>query len=135
MRAVVQRVSEACVRVDGEVVGEIGRGLLVLLGVAAGDTEEGARALAEQVAHWRIFPDEEGTMGRSVMDVGGSALVVSQFTLYGDCRKGRRPNFTRAAGAEEANRLYRAFAGALRGLGLPVSEGRFGAMMAVHLVN
>jgi len=135
MRAVVQRVSQASVSVDGAIVGAIGRGLLILLGVAQGDDEAGARALAAKVAALRIFPDEGGKMGRSVVDIGGSVLVVSQFTLYGDCRKGRRPNFSRAAGAEEANRLYRAFIGHLREQGLSVEEGRFGAMMAVSLTN
>lgn len=135
MRAVVQRVSAASVSVGDEVVGKIGRGLLVLLGVGKGDGEDDARALADKVAALRIFSDEQGKMNRSVMDVGGEALVVSQFTLYGDAKAGRRPSFAKAAAADEANRLYRLFIDRLKGLGLPVQEGRFGAMMAVRLVN
>ncbi len=135
MRAVVQRVSEASVSVDGEVVGEIGRGLLVLLGVAKGDGEEDAHALADKVAKLRIFSDEQGKMNRSLIDVGGAALVVSQFTLYADAKTGRRPSFSKAAGAEEANRLYRSFIDRLQEGGLAVQEGRFGAMMAVRLLN
>lgn len=135
MRAVVQRVSEAAVSVGDDVVGAIGRGLLVLLGVADGDTEDDARVLADKVAALRLFPDDNGKMGRSVSDAGGSLLVVSQFTLYGDCSKGRRPSFTRAAGAETADRLYRSFIDRLSERGLRVAEGRFGALMAVQLVN
>jgi len=135
MRAVVQRVSEASVSVGEEVVGEIGRGLLVLLGVGKGDREEDARSLAERIAHLRIFSDDQGKMNRSLLDVGGEALVVSQFTLYGDARGGRRPSFSQAAPAAEADRLYRVFIDRLAGLGLSVQEGRFGAMMAVRLTN
>ena len=107
MRAVVQRVCEACVRVEGRVVGQIGRGLAVLLGVGTGDTEPDAESLVEKVLHLRIFPDEAGAMNRSLVDIAGELLVVSQFTLYGDARKGRRPSFIDAAPPEEANRLYR----------------------------
>lgn len=135
MRAVVQRVSSAAVDVGATRVGAIGPGLLVLLGVGVGDDEEAARRLAQKVASLRIFPDEEGKMSRSVLETGGSILVVSQFTLYGDCRKGRRPNFTRAAPPEPAEALYRSFIAALREEGVPVAEGSFGAMMAVSLVN
>ena len=135
MRAVAQRVSEAAVRVEGRVVGQIGAGLLVLLGVALGDTEFDADALAEKISHLRVFPDEAGQMNRSVREVNGSLLVVSQFTLLGDCRKGRRPGYSGAAPPEEALRLYRHFVLRLREAGLPVEEGVFQAMMDVSLVN
>jgi D-tyrosyl-tRNA(Tyr) deacylase len=135
VRAVVQRVGEASVRVEGRVVGQIGRGLLVLLGVGQGDTPEDAESLAEKVAHLRIFPDEAGAMNRSLLEVGGELLLVSQFTLYGDARKGRRPSFIHAAPPEEANRLYRHCVEHARGLGLRVAEGVFQAMMDVALVN
>jgi D-tyrosyl-tRNA(Tyr) deacylase len=135
VRAVVQRVSEASVRASGQVVGQIGRGLLVLLAVGQGDTQEDASFLAEKIAHLRIFPDEAGAMNRSLLDVGGDLLAVSQFTLYGDARKGRRPSFIQAAPPEEANRLYRHFVEHARGLGLRVAEGVFQAMMDVSLVN
>jgi D-aminoacyl-tRNA deacylase len=135
MRAVAQRVSEAAVRVEGRVVGQIGAGLLVLLGVALGDTEQDADALAEKISHLRVFPDEAGQMNRSVREVNGSLLVVSQFTLLGDCRKGRRPGYSGAAPPEEALRLYRHFVLRLREAGLPVEEGVFQAMMDVSLVN
>lgn len=135
MRAVVQRVSSASVSVDGETVSSIGRGLLVLLGVARDDDAGDARYLAEKVATLRIFPDESGKMNRSVEEVGGQVLVVSQFTLLGDCRKGRRPNFTQSAPPEQAVPLYQAFIQFLRERGLGVGEGRFGAMMQVSLVN
>ncbi|MBO2520654.1 MAG: D-tyrosyl-tRNA(Tyr) deacylase [Clostridia bacterium] len=135
MRAVVQRVSRAHVEVDGEIAGAIGRGLLVLLGVAVDDTEDDAHYVAEKVAHLRIFPDESGKMNRSVLEAGGEVLAVSQFTLYGDTRRGRRPSFTRSAPAEAALPLYRRFVEALRATGLTVREGVFGAMMAVSLVN
>lgn len=131
----VQRVGEASVRVEGRVVGQIGRGLLVLLGVGQGDTSEDAVFLAEKVAHLRIFPDDAGAMNRSLLEVGGELLVVSQFTLYGDARKGRRPSFIHAAPPEEANRLYRQHVEHARGLGLRVAEGVFQAMMDVALVN
>jgi D-tyrosyl-tRNA(Tyr) deacylase len=135
MRAVVQRVSEAWVRVEGQVGGRIGLGLLVLLGVRQGDAEADADYLAEKTLHLRIFPDDEGQMNRSVVDVGGGILAVSQFTLYGDARKGRRPGYSAAAGPEEANRLYERFVAGLRASGLQVETGVFRAMMDVGLVN
>jgi D-tyrosyl-tRNA(Tyr) deacylase len=135
MRAVVQRVSRAAVRVDGQTVGAIGPGLLVLLGVHADDREEDARWLAEKVALLRILPDEEGKMNRSLPETRGGLLVVSQFTLHGDCRKGRRPSFVAAAAPDKAVPLYEAFVQAARELGLEVQTGRFGAMMEVELVN
>lgn len=136
MRAVVQRVSEASVRVEGAVVGEIGPGLLVLLAVAPTDTEKELAWLAEKVAGLRIFEDEAGKMNRSVLDTEGGALVISQFTLYGDCRRGRRPSFVGAARPELAEPLYEAFADRLLALGLStVGRGRFGADMAVSLTN
>ena len=135
MRAVVQRVSRAGVTVDGEVVGSVGRGLLVLLGVGPADTEAGARWLADKVVGLRIFPDEEGKMNRDVSEAGGGVLVVSQFTLYGDCRKGRRPSFVGAAPPEVAEPLYEAFVAAVRAQGVPAATGRFAAMMQVELVN
>jgi D-tyrosyl-tRNA(Tyr) deacylase len=135
MRAVLQRVSRARVVVDGETVGTIGRGLLVLLGIARDDTLEQARWLAERVAGLRVFADDQGKMNRDVTEAGGSILVVSQFTLYGDCRKGRRPSFVLAAPAEAAIPLYEAFINAIRALGITVASGRFGALMDVELVN
>lgn len=135
MRAVVQRVSRARVDVGGATVGEIGRGLLVLLGVGPGDDPAAARWLAEKVATLRIFPDDAGKMNRDVSEAGGGVLVVSQFTLYGDCQKGRRPSFIDAARPEVAEPLYLAFADALRALGVPTATGEFGADMKVELVN
>jgi D-tyrosyl-tRNA(Tyr) deacylase len=135
MRAVVQRVREARVEVEGRVVGAIGRGLLVLLGVAREDTPRDADYLAEKIVGLRVFPDEEGKMNRSVREVGGAILVVSQFTLYGDTRKGRRPSFDRAAPPEQARSLYEYFVQALRARGIAVETGVFQAMMQVHLVN
>jgi D-tyrosyl-tRNA(Tyr) deacylase len=135
MRAVLQRVSQARVRIGDEVTGEIGRGLLVLLGVAQGDTAEQARWLAEKVVGLRLFQDDEGKMNRDVTEAGGAVLVVSQFTLYGDCRKGRRPSFIGAAPPETAIPLYETFIEAVRALGVPVATGRFGAMMDVELTN
>jgi D-tyrosyl-tRNA(Tyr) deacylase len=135
MRAVLQRVSRARVVVDGTVVGEIGRGLLVLLGVATGDTEEQARWLADKVVGLRLFADADGKMNLALPDVGGAVLVVSQFTLYGDCRKGRRPSFIDAAGPELAIPLYEAFVSAVRTQGVPTATGQFGAMMQVELIN
>jgi D-aminoacyl-tRNA deacylase len=135
MRAVIQRVSQARVVIDGVVVGEIQRGLLVLLGVSQSDTVEQARWLAEKVVGLRVFNDGEGKMNLGVADVGGGVLVVSQFTLYGDCRKGRRPSFIDAAGPETAIPLYEAFVDAVRAEGVPTATGRFGAMMQVELVN
>ncbi len=135
MRAVIQRVSEASVRVDGGVVGRIGPGLLVLLGVGRDDTESDADYLAEKTLNLRIFPDEAGQMNRSVAEVGGGILVVSQFTLYGDARRGRRPGYSAAADPGDANRLYERFVALLRPSGLPVATGVFRAMMDVALVN
>jgi D-tyrosyl-tRNA(Tyr) deacylase len=135
MRAVVQRVRSSRVVVDDKVVGEIGRGLLVLLGIRTGDTIDQARWLADKVVGLRILEDEQGKMNVSVADSGGSVLVVSQFTLYGDCQKGRRPSFIDAARPEVAEPLYEAFANAVRLHGVPVATGRFGAMMQVELVN
>ncbi|MFQ5662977.1 MAG: D-aminoacyl-tRNA deacylase [Terriglobia bacterium] len=135
MRAVVQRVSEARVRVNGEVAGAIGTGLVVLLGVAKTDDETAAGQLAEKVIGLRLFGDEQGRMNRSLAEVGGAVLAVSQFTLYGDCRKGRRPSFDRAAPAELARVLYNAFVAALRRHGARVETGVFQAMMEVELVN
>lgn len=135
MRLVVQRVSRASVTVDGEVVGSVERGLMVLVGVAEGDTEREAGLLATKLAGLRIFPDDAKPMNRSVVDVGGSALVVSQFTLIGDVRKGRRPSFTRSAAPCEAERLYEVFTRALRDAGVPCEQGRFAADMQVELVN
>ena len=135
MRAVVQRVKRAHVEVDAEVVGEIGPGLCVLLGVGRQDTDTDATLLAEKITHLRIFADAAGHMNLSVRDVQGSVLVVSQFTLFGDTRKGRRPSFVEAAPPEEANRLYRVFVGAVKASGLQTAEGVFRAMMEVSLVN
>ncbi|HET6575744.1 MAG TPA: D-aminoacyl-tRNA deacylase [Fimbriiglobus sp.] len=135
MRVVLQRVSSARVVVAGEIVGEVGRGWLVLLGVAHADTQVEAAKLADKVANLRAFPDDDGKMNRSVQDVRGGVLVVSNFTLYADCRKGRRPSFIGAARPEQAEPLCRVFADGLRALGVPVAEGRFGADMQVELVN
>jgi D-tyrosyl-tRNA(Tyr) deacylase len=135
MRSVVQRVSRAAVRVDRRVVGEIGPGLLVLLGVAAGDGEEDARWSADKIAQLRIFEDAAGKMNRSVEEVGGGVLVVSQFTLLGDARKGNRPSFVAAAAPEVANALYERVAVRLRERGLAVATGVFRATMEVELVN
>lgn len=135
MRAVVQRVTRAAVRVDGETVGEIGRGLLVLVGAAAGDGLADAAALADKLAGLRIFPDDEGRMNRSVVEIGGAALVVSQFTLYGDVRRGRRPSFTEAAPPEAAEPLVDLVAAHLREAGVPCATGLFRAHMEVDLLN
>src|SRR5437764_2990469 len=135
MRAVVQRVSRARVMIADEVAGQIERGLLVLLGITHTDRPEQASWLADKIVGLRIFEDAEGKMNRSVADVGGSVLVVSQFTLYGDCRKGRRPSFIEAAPPEIAIPLYEEFINAVKAQGVPVATGRFGAMMQVELVN
>ena len=135
MKAVVQRVSSSRVVVDGEAIGSIGRGLCVLLGVARDDGEEDAERLAGRVARLRIFDNDDGRFDRSLLDVGGEALVVSQFTLIADTDKGNRPSFSDAAPPEQAEPLYEAFCAALRELGLVVATGRFGARMAVELVN
>lgn len=135
MRACVQRVSQAQVIVDGDVVGRIERGLLVLLGVASDDTMLDAEQLAEKIAGLRIFEDAEGKMNLALADVGGAMLVVSQFTLFGDCRKGRRPSFVAAAPPEFAEQLYEVFVSAVRRLGLEVATGRFRRHMDVTLTN
>jgi D-tyrosyl-tRNA(Tyr) deacylase len=135
MRAVVQRVTRASVRVDGRVVGQIGTGLAVLLGVAVGDAERDAEQLADRVVNLRVFADHEGHMNRSLLDVRGGLLVVSQFTLLGDARKGRRPSFIDAAPPEEANRLYERFVSRARESGLEVASGVFRAAMDVELIN
>ena len=135
MRALIQRVSRASVSVDGRVVSEIGPGLVVLLGVGAEDGPQEAAALAEKCAHLRIVEDDAGKMNRSVMETGGEVLAISQFTLYGDTRKGRRPNFMGAAPPERAAPLYEAFVAHLRGLGLRVGMGVFGAHMEVEIRN
>jgi len=135
MRSVVQRVARAAVRVDRQVVGEIGHGLLVLLGVAGGDADADARWMADKLAQLRIFEDEGGKMNRSVQDLGGGVLLVSQFTLLGDARKGNRPSFVGAAPPEEANALYESVAALLRARGLPVAQGVFRAHMEVESVN
>ncbi len=135
MRAVLQRVSTASVAVDGATVGQIGPGLLVLLGVGSGDTEKDADSLAQKIVELRVFQDDAGKMNLSLKDTGGSLLVVSQFTLYGDTRKGRRPSFDQAARPEEARRLYERFVEAARAQGVEVATGVFQAMMSVSLVN
>jgi D-tyrosyl-tRNA(Tyr) deacylase len=135
VRALLQRTTGARVRVGGSVVGEVGRGLVVLLGVGPADDEAVAESLARRVTELRIFDDQGGRTNLSLINVGGAALVVSQFTLYADTRRGRRPGFTGAAAPELAERLYLRFAAALRELGVEVATGRFGAVMEVELVN
>jgi D-aminoacyl-tRNA deacylase len=135
MRAVVQRVSEASVTVDGKVTGEVGPGLCVLLGVEGGDTEQDAAWMADKIVELRIFEDEQGKMNRSVKDVGGGLLAISQFTLLGDARQGRRPAFTQAARPEVAQPLYARFCALCREKGVAVGEGVFRATMRVSLVN
>lgn len=135
MRAVVQRVSQASVTVDGDVVGKIETGFLILLGVAADDSQQDVIWLAAKVAGLRVFEDDDEKMNLDLKDIGGAALVVSQFTLLGDCRKGRRPSFVAAARPELANRLYQSFVAELRGLGVPVETGTFQADMDVALIN
>ncbi|MDG2012907.1 MAG: D-aminoacyl-tRNA deacylase [Pirellulaceae bacterium] len=135
MRGCVQRVSRAKVEVDSRVVGEIGMGLAVLLGVGKGDTEADAKYLAEKITQLRIFPDADGKMNRSLLDVSGQLLAISQFTLYGDVRKGRRPSFIQAAAPEIGNRLYEYFVEQVRDSGVVVSTGQFQADMQVELVN
>ena len=136
MRALIQRVSQASVSVDGEVTGEIGQGILVLLGVGPSDTESDGAWLASKVANLRIFPDENGKMNNSLLDIDGGALVVSQFTLYGDCRRGRRPSFVGAAPPDKAEPLYDRFCEQMSELGTAmVGRGVFGAMMEVVLTN
>ncbi|QHT62030.1 D-tyrosyl-tRNA(Tyr) deacylase [Paenibacillus lycopersici] len=135
MKVVVQRSKQAAVTVDGETVGSIGHGLVLLVGLTHEDTESDIRWMADKIAGLRIFEDESGKMNLSAADIGGSILSVSQFTLYGDCRKGRRPNFMAAARPEQAEAQYDAFNEALRASGLEVQTGRFGAMMDVSLTN
>ena len=135
MRALIQRVTRASVTVDGEVIGAIDTGLLVLVSVTHTDDATDATRLAAKVAHLRVFDDDDGTMNRSLLDVGGAALVVSQFTLYGDARKGRRPSWVEAARPEQAEPLVAAFSTALGGEGITVATGRFRADMQVELVN
>ena len=135
MRAVIQRVTESTVRVEGKVVGEIGPGLLVLLGVGQADTTADADYLAAKLSHLRIFEDTAGKMNRSLLDVDGQMLVVSQFTLLGDCRKGRRPSFAHAAKPEKAEQLYEYFVQKVAQTGIKVETGQFAAKMAVSLVN
>lgn len=135
MRAVIQRVSEACVKVDGEVIGSIDKGYLVLLGVEEGDTEKETQYMADKISGIRLFEDEEGKMNLALSEVGGSILAVSQFTLMGDARKGRRPSYSTAARPEEANALYEHFVKLLRTQGYTVETGQFQADMKVSLVN
>lgn len=135
MRVLLQRVKKASVAAEGEILGRIDRGLVLLLGVGPEDTEKDAEYLAEKCTYLRIFDDEQGKMNLSVLDVGGKALVVSQFTLYGDCRKGRRPSFTDAASPEKAETIYETFMDLLQGHGLQVERGRFGARMLVEIWN
>lgn len=135
MRAVVQRVKTAKVMVGGGIVGEIGKGLLIFLGVGVQDSSYDAEFLASKIAHLRIFSDSNEKMNLSLLEIGGEALVVSQFTLWGDCRKGRRPSFVRAADPAAANDLYQKFISLLKGKGIQVAAGRFQEMMDVYLVN
>ncbi len=135
MRAVIQRVTEAKVEVEGKIVGQVGKGLLVYLGVGTADTETDAQFMAEKLANLRIFSDEAGKMNRSVIDVGGGVLLVSQFTLYGDCRKGRRPGFDAAGEPGLAERLYEKVAQLIAAADVPVQKGSFGAHMHVTSIN
>lgn len=135
MRAVVQLVKKAAVSVNGSVISEIGPGLLVLLGIRKNDIPGDARILAEKIAHLRIFPDKSKLMNLSLLDVGGQMLVVSQFTLYGDCRKGRRPSYSNAAPPAQAEELYEVFMRETAELGIRVAAGKFQAMMDVELIN
>jgi D-aminoacyl-tRNA deacylase len=135
MRAVVQRVTQSAVTVDGEQVGAIGPGLMILLGVSREDIDTDADDLAKKIAHLRIFEDAQGKMNRCLIETGGAMLVVSQFTLLGDCRKGRRPSFVAAAPPEKAEALYQRFTDQVRAMGIDVSTGRFRAMMQVSLIN
>ena len=135
MRACVQRVRQCRVVVEDQTAGQIGAGLLVLLGVADGDTDDDLRWLADKIVALRIFEDDDGKMNRSLAEVGGALLVVSQFTLYGDCRKGRRPSFVAAAPPEKAQRMYEQFVQRVREQGVPIETGRFRARMQVELIN
>jgi D-tyrosyl-tRNA(Tyr) deacylase len=135
MRALLQRTAQAAVEVDGQTVGQIGRGLLILAAAGPDDGPEDVELLARKIVHLRIFADDQGKFNRSLLEVAGQALVVSQFTLYADCRKGRRPSFAGAAPPDRAEQLIEALAGAIRALGVATETGRFGAMMRVQLVN
>lgn len=135
MRAVIQRASRGKVSVDGRVVGEIGPGLVVLVGVGAGDDQADVDYLVDKTINLRIFEDDQGKMNRSLLDVGGAVLAISQFTLYGDVRKGRRPSFSDAAPPADGNALYERYMSGLRAAGVHVEQGEFGAMMDVELVN
>jgi D-tyrosyl-tRNA(Tyr) deacylase len=135
MKAVVQRVAHSNVKVNGQQIGAIEKGLLVLLGVGHDDTEKQVKWLAEKIINLRIFEDQDGKMNRSLQDVGGSMLVVSQFTLLGDCRKGRRPSFVAAAPPDQAEMLYERFVSLIKQMGITVATGKFGAMMQVSLIN
>ena len=135
MKLVIQRVEEASVSVDGEVIGQVGKGFMVLVGFTHGDTEEKAQKLAKKMLGLRIFPDSEGKTNLSLKDVGGGLLIVSQFTLYADCRKGNRPSFVHAAAGDMANELYEYLVELCRKDGVPTETGRFGAMMEVELIN
>jgi len=135
MRAVIQRVKNARVEVSGRITGEIGKGLLIFLGVGDEDSEKDCEYLADKIANLRIFPDENDLMNLSSLDIGADMLVVSQFTLWGDCRKGRRPSFTKAARPERAKELYEFFIGVLKKTGLKIASGEFQEMMDVHLIN
>lgn len=135
MRAVIQRVKNARVEVSGRITGEIGKGLLIFLGVGDEDSEKDCEYLADKIANLRIFPDENDLMNLSSLDIGVDMLVVSQFTLWGDCRKGRRPSFAKAARPERAKELYEFFIGALKKTGLKIAAGEFQEMMDVYLIN
>src|SRR6056297_1046416 len=135
MRALIQRVTEASVRVEGEVIGEIGKGLLILVCAMEGDDPAKSKALAAKISKLRIFTDDAGKMNKSVLDVGGAALIVSQFTLAADTSRGNRPGFSAAAAPEDGNRLYESFAGRVAAQGIPVAKGCFGADMKVRLLN
>jgi len=135
MRIVLQRVKSASVDVSGETVGQIGSGLLILLGIARTDSQQDADYLADKIIHLRVFPDQAGRMNRSIMEIGGGLLVVSQFTLYGDCKRGRRPSFDEAAPPEKARELYEYFVNQLKSSNIMIETGVFQAEMEVHLVN
>jgi len=135
MRAVIQRVKEARVEVESSVVGEISKGLLIFLGVGEGDTEKECEYMANKIINLRIFPDENDLMNLSLLDINGAALIVSQFTLWGDCRKGRRPSFIQAARPEKANELYEHFVSLMKKNNIDVATGQFQEMMDVHLIN
>lgn len=135
MRAIIQRVKESRVEVKGETVGAIGQGLLVFLGMEEDDTEKDSEFLANKIAHLRIFPDQKGAMNYSLLEMGGAALAISQFTLLGDCRKGRRPSFTKAAAPEKAKSLYEEFIIQLQNKGIRVETGQFRQMMDVYIIN